>query len=345
MLTVGGDNRKLYYRDGFFTYEIDNYLYEGYTLEYVIDVLDERNRVPSFDIDPMGSQILVVNDNIGRYLLIQENSSGRYVLLSGPPNIHFVNINVRVLKIPQPNGRQTLERFQELRLRPLDQNRIGNLSNNITSQRILDILNTPTFESPRNDVLPTPSLADYSQATLQYLERISLTRPLTGPESNILGFLQRRNLENSPLQSPRLRVIDRGFNSPDISPSPPTTNIGSLHQPNFRNLSPQRSSLPTTPNEPDLNQMSYETLLKQLYGLPVQLPEFLIQNGLRITFIPFEQIPTIQIERYIFDAILQPWAGPPGTQNKIMTIFSKNGITYFAKVRYDQVLNQIFPPV
>ena len=79
------------------------------------------------------------------------------------------------------------------------------------------------------------------------------------------------------------------------------------------------------------------------------LPEFLIVAGVRANFIPFDQITNMlqrnQIERYIIDPVLQPWAGPPGAPNKIITMFGRNGLTYLVKARYDQQTNQIFPPI
>ena len=51
------------------------------------------------------------------------------------------------------------------------------------------------------------------------------------------------------------------------------------------------------------------------------------------------------IDRYILDPLLQPWTGPPNSQNKILTMFGKNGVTYLVKVRYDQSTNQIFQPI
>ena len=86
-------------------------------------------------------------------------------------------------------------------------------------------------------------------------------------------------------------------------------------------------------------------LIKRLYNLPVDMPEFLIVNGLKLNFIPFSQVSSIQIERYIIEPLLQPWAGPPNIQNRIITIFDKNGMTYLLKANYDPVSNQIFPPV
>jgi hypothetical protein len=102
----------------------------------------------------------------------------------------------------------------------------------------------------------------------------------------------------------------------------------------------------------NLFRESYETLLKQLYGIPVQLPEYLVINGLRANFVPFEQIgqmlSTNQIERYIIDPLLQPWAGippaggaSPGTEYRIFTFFGKNGITYLVRAKYNSQTNQI----
>jgi len=107
--------------------------------------------------------------------------------------------------------------------------------------------------------------------------------------------------------------------------------------------------------EDTLLRDSHETLVKQLYGIPVQTPEFLIVNGLRLNFVPFDQIGQMisqnQIERYVLDSMLQPWAGPPtfppigGNVNRILTMFGKNGMTYLVKAQYNQVNNQIYPPV
>jgi len=108
------------------------------------------------------------------------------------------------------------------------------------------------------------------------------------------------------------------------------------------NISPLREQV-ETPNQ--LVQQSYETLVRQMYGLPVELPTSLIVNDLRLEFIPFSQLSTIQIERYIIEPLLQPWAGPPNTQNRIITIFDRNGMTHLVKAKYDQASGQIFPPV
>ena len=94
---------------------------------------------------------------------------------------------------------------------------------------------------------------------------------------------------------------------------------------------------------------SYETLLRQLYGLVINLPQYLNVNGLNVGFISFQDVinllQTGQTERWIIDPMLQPWAGHPNSPNKIITLFGNNGMTYLVKARYDAITNQIFPPV
>ena len=114
---------------------------------------------------------------------------------------------------------------------------------------------------------------------------------------------------------------------------------------------PRTENLQNNTIEKELHQLSYETLIKQLYGLLVEIPEFLILNGLKVNFILFSEISTIQINNYIIEPLLQPWAGPPGNSpigelpNRILTVFGKNGMTYLVKAKYDQINNQIYPPV
>lgn len=98
--------------------------------------------------------------------------------------------------------------------------------------------------------------------------------------------------------------------------------------------------IPIKPVENTSFLESYETLLRRLYNLSDNEP-----NYLKVKFILFEQLNTIQIDRYIIDPLLQPWSGSPNTQNRILTIFDKNKMTYLVKARYDPVSNQIFPPL
>jgi hypothetical protein len=163
----------------------------------------------------------------------------------------------------------------------------------------------------RGDVLRIPNMSIYSEGT------------------NIPEDLQRMQLPpfNDDLLSQIGRVIAEHL---------PLSTI-------LNGQSPESLSLD------DLFRQSYATFLKQLYGIPVQLPEYLIINGLRANFVPFQQITQMlsqnQIERFVLDPLLQPWAGPPVTTNRILTMFGKNGITYLVKAQYDPKQNQIFSPI
>lgn len=157
---------------------------------------------------------------------------------------------------------------------------------------------------------------------------------------SIIGYSEnlKRDLERVIERSGELRFssLNQGiavpiYVSPQNIPEQQSTPLAQLAQPE------QQST--------KLAQISYETLVKQLYGLPVVLPTSLIVNDLRLEFIPFSQLSTIQIERYIIEPLLQPWAGPPSTRNRIITIFGTNGMTYLVKALYDQSTNRIFPPV
>ena len=82
-------------------------------------------------------------------------------------------------------------------------------------------------------------------------------------------------------------------------------------------------------------------ILKKTYKI---LPDHLILNGLRVDVISFREIFDMlnqgQIERYIIDPLLQPWAQEP---YKIITLFNKNGMMYLVKAQYDQTTNRILP--
>jgi hypothetical protein len=103
--------------------------------------------------------------------------------------------------------------------------------------------------------------------------------------------------------------------------------------------------------EEPLHKLSYETLIKQLYNIPAAnaVPDFLIVNGVKVNFISFQQISQKlsrnEIERYIIEPLLQPYAGNPSSLNRILTMFDKNGMTYLVKAQYNPTTNQISPPV
>lgn len=95
--------------------------------------------------------------------------------------------------------------------------------------------------------------------------------------------------------------------------------------------------------------LTLQTLIKQLYGLPIDMPSYLFVNELPTNFITLEQAGKMlsenQIERTAIDSLLQPWAGHPGSPNKIITLIARDGRLYLVKCRYDSITNQLFPPV
>ena len=102
--------------------------------------------------------------------------------------------------------------------------------------------------------------------------------------------------------------------------------------------------------EDTISRLALEALINQLYGLPVDIPPFLILNELRVPFIPFDQVGSMisngEIEKYTLESIVQPWSRSPkeNNKNRIITLYGKNGLTYLVRAQYNQVTKQIFPP-
>ena len=112
-----------------------------------------------------------------------------------------------------------------------------------------------------------------------------------------------------------------------------------LNEENIYQNSIRENEIPEIePVENKLFLESYEALLRQLYNLP-------IVNKLKGNLISFEQVGSIQIERYIIDPLLQAFSTMGENANKIITIFDTNGITYLVKARYDPISHQIFSPI
>jgi hypothetical protein len=179
------------------------------------------------------------------------------------------------------------------------------------------------------------------QDRVRELSRILEQAPSQNSVINTIRYLEDTNQE--------IREIQQGYESN----GPRFDSEGRLVErtSNFQVENTQQTIMPPTESnqEKELQKQSYETLLKQLYNLQDAdaLPEFLIINGLRVSFISFEEITQMlnqnQIERYIIEPLFQPWAGKPG--NRILTMYAKNGVTYLIKVRFDRVNNSINQPV
>lgn len=103
-------------------------------------------------------------------------------------------------------------------------------------------------------------------------------------------------------------------------------------------------SSPRRESPPSEIEQSVQTLFRQLYGLPVELPTSLLVDRLEAPFVSFDQVSSLPIERFTINPLLQPWAGPPGTPNRIITLILRDGRVMIVKARFDPKTNQIFPP-
>jgi len=98
-------------------------------------------------------------------------------------------------------------------------------------------------------------------------------------------------------------------------------------------------------------ELSVQTFFQQIYGLPVETPQSLPVPGVGLygDFISFEEAANLLSQNLIsqvnLDALLQPWAGPPGTPNRVLTLVGTDGRVLFVKAQYDLTTNQIFPPL
>jgi hypothetical protein len=98
-------------------------------------------------------------------------------------------------------------------------------------------------------------------------------------------------------------------------------------------------------DEDEFSRRALDRLLAQLYGIPQPEPENL--NGFTRMTLPqlAELMQAEQIVRFEIPPLMQPFAGPPGTLNRIITYYTLDGQKLFVKARYDPVSNRIDPPV
>lgn len=288
---------------GFF-YIINGNRYDANDLASDESIGQSNNRLlPGFTIDRNGSQLIAVATSGGE-ILYQQQSNGQFIELTPRPNINNQELlNISVLVVPLPNGTPSGIFFPQLPLRDISNHHL----------------------------------------VIYRLERIIRESPLDeNTFTRILGALN-SNLERS---EPPLSISSSIINSSSSS-GVGFSQMAMANALEQVNRSGKQMAQPIIEPQETLFKESYETLVKQLYGIPVQLPDFLIINGLTVSIIRADRINSTlagdQIERWIIDPLLQPWAGAPGTPYRIFTLFTKSGVTYLIKGRYDQRTNQILP--
>ena len=100
---------------------------------------------------------------------------------------------------------------------------------------------------------------------------------------------------------------------------------------------------------PELITKSFSQLNSLLYKLPsVSLPSplQLTINGPTAEIIDYNRFSTLsssdQVGSVDVNPFLQPWAGAPGTPNKILTVIDKNNNVYIVLIKI--VEGKAFPP-
>lgn len=88
-------------------------------------------------------------------------------------------------------------------------------------------------------------------------------------------------------------------------------------------------------------QKSLVRLIERLYQLPI-VTILDIDDILGIRRIPFEEFITKPYERVTIDVLRQPFAGPIGTQNRVLVGFTSTGESECTIGRI--ISNQILPP-
>ena len=296
-------------------YDVQGNYFTGNTLTHFSGSVDIISRT-TLDLSSFSSEPILVFTQNGWVLLVSRNNTAVMIASSGELSSPTVDMIRLIVPNISTSRVQTLDRMQ---LPPFNHNLLAQIEN-ITRQHlpfaIIYYVLDERYEMP---------VVGRHYPNLSGLNIIS---EQTGQPGHMFGGV-------IPLEE----TIDtrEWVRPPEIVQEDP--NLGN-------NVTPYSSSTQTNIRNNEMIQQSYEILMKQLYGIPVQLPQYLVINGLRVNFVPFEQIGQMlsqnQIERYIIDPLLQPFAGPPGTEYRIFTFFGKNGVTYLVRAKYNPQTNQIF---
>jgi len=105
----------------------------------------------------------------------------------------------------------------------------------------------------------------------------------------------------------------------------------------------------TPPEHPEtltvsLTRESVEEMLRHLYGLPATLPKFIMIEETQVPFISYQEachlLNSGEITSFEIPPLLQPWAGPLGTKNRVILLIGK-GYKYL--VRGQVVMGKLGP--
>jgi hypothetical protein len=115
--------------------------------------------------------------------------------------------------------------------------------------------------------------------------------------------------------------------------------------PLFRENPPEQ---PTIRQIDIFNRQSLERFLSWYYPNPLGnvIEPDLLEGYTRAGLPEISQLLSSgQVARFESPPVMQPWAGPPGTPNRIFTFQTLDGRKLFVKAQYNQQINQLLPPV
>ena len=198
------------------------------------------------------------------------------------------------------------------------------------------------FSSDRNPI--TTDLSPTSHPVYVKLDR-GFVLFVSRPDQQISPLIRSENWSDPPIvmhavamRFPDLRAIVPGL---DRLPEATLPEFNPEILDELQRLADEEGSLYdlSLPPPPD-NRLreTIEALISRLYGLPLSEPPAELTS--------FEEASRLlqwgQIVNFTIDPLLQVWAGPPGTPNRIVTLIGRDGLSYLVLARYDPATNQIY---
>lgn len=93
------------------------------------------------------------------------------------------------------------------------------------------------------------------------------------------------------------------------------------------------------------NAILLEATINRMYGQPVSIPTEFNWKGLDYIFISYDKVSQLTIRYLSIEPSFQVWAGPPGTENIIITIEDERRDHYLVLARLEEETSKILPPV
>ena len=239
-------------------YDVQGNYFTGNTLTHFSGPVNIISRT-ILDPSTLSSEPILVYTQNGWVILVSRNNTAVVVASSPPQAINQPTENVISLIVPNISNISTsnVERLERIQLPPFNPDLLLQIENIVRQHSPLYITSWM-----RNNEIPSmgeyyPNLSGLNIISNQPAHMVSGVMPI---EQSI----DTREWVRPPQIEQEIRNQNQRSSTEEV-----------LNQTNIRN---------------DETKQSYETLLKQLYGIPVQLPESLVINGLKVNFVPFEQI-------------------------------------------------------